>query len=36
VSSLAQGHSATLTNGNTSDSHTIDSIASNNNTSISN
>ena len=36
VSSLAQGQSANLTNGNTSDSQTIDSITSNNNTSISN
>ncbi len=35
-SSLAQGQSANLTNGNTSDSQTIDSITSNNNTSISN
>ena len=36
VNSLAQGRSANLTNGNTSDSQTIDSITSNNNTSISN
>ncbi len=32
VSSLAQGQSANLNNGNTSDSQTIDSITSNNNT----
>jgi hypothetical protein len=31
VSSLAQGQYANLTNGNTSDYQTIDSIASNNN-----
>jgi hypothetical protein len=36
VSSLAQGQSANLTNGDTSDSQTIDSITTNNNTSISN
>jgi hypothetical protein len=36
VSWLAQGQSANLTNDNTSDSQTIDSFTSNNNTSISN
>jgi hypothetical protein len=36
VSSLAQGQSANLTNGNTSHSQTIDSITSKNNTNISN
>jgi hypothetical protein len=35
-SSLAQGQSANLTNGNTSDFQTIDSITGNNNTSFSN
>jgi hypothetical protein len=36
VSSLVQGQSENLTNNNTSDSQTIDSITSNNNTNISN